>query len=159
MNQELESVVERYSAPLYRLAFSYCANRPDAEDVVQETFYEYLRRKPSFSAEAQRRSWLMTVAANRCRDLFRSAWRRRVVPLEAAANVAAAEPEAYPEVAEALARLAPGDRAAVYLFYYEQLPTKEIASILRMTDSAVRKRLSRARRELQTLLGGEADGR
>ena len=156
MNQELESVVERYSAPLYRLAFSYCANRPDAEDVVQETFYEYLRRKPSFSTEAQRRSGLMTV---RCRDLLRSAWRRRVVPLEAAANVAAAEPEAYPEVAEALARLAPGDRAAVYLFYYEQLPTKEIASILRMTDSAVRKRLSRARRELQTLLGGEADGR
>ena len=79
--------------------------------------------------------------------------------IEEAAHIAAPAPEEHPEVSEALAKLAPGDRAAVYLFYYEQLPTKEIASILRMTDSAVRKRLSRARRELQILLGGEADGR
>ena len=157
MDQEFQTMVERYSAPLYRLAFSYLGNRQDAEDVLQEVFVQFLRRRPVFSGEAQRRSWLMTVAANRCRDLLRSPW-RRTVPLDEAQSLADDVPEGDGDVADALAQLAPKDRAAVYLFYYEQLPTKEIAAILRMSDGAVRTRLSRARDRLKGLLGGGSDG-
>ncbi len=158
MNQDYEAVIERYSAPLYRLAFSYCANRPDAEDVVQDVFCEYLRRRPVFPSETQRRSWLMTVTANRCRDLLRSAWRRRTVSIEETAPMASETPEKHYEVAEALKKLPPKDRAAVYLYYYEELPSKTIASILHMSDGAVRMRLTRARQEFRELLGGGNDG-
>ena len=72
MEPKFETVVEQYSAPLYRLAYSWCATREDAEDVVQETFLKYLRRHPQFQAEAQRRAWLMTVTVNGCRDVLRS---------------------------------------------------------------------------------------
>ena len=158
MDLEFQTVVERYSAPLYRLAYSYLSSRQDAEDVLQEVFLKFLRRRPVFSAEEQRRAWLMTVTANQCRDLLRSPWRRRVGELHEAQGLSAPEPETYPEVAAALAQLPAKDRAVVYLFYYEQLPTKDIAAILRMTDSAVRTRLSRAREKLKDLLGGDDHG-
>ena len=155
MDLEFQTMVERYAASLYRLAFSYLCNRQDAEDVLQEVFLKFLRHRPVFSAEEQCRAWLMTVTANQCRDLLRSPWRRRVGELNEAQSLSAPEPESYPEVAAALAQLPAKDRAAVYLFYYEELPAKEIAAVLHMTDSAVRTRLSRARGKLKDLLGGD----
>ncbi|MBQ9044359.1 MAG: sigma-70 family RNA polymerase sigma factor [Oscillospiraceae bacterium] len=155
METDFEAVVERYTAPLYRLAYSYCGSREDAEDVLQETFLRYLSKRPRFSAEEQRRAWLMTVAANCCRDLLRRRARRAVVPLDE--TLAAPETERHPEVAAALAALPPKDRAMVYLFYYESLPTRQIARMLGMTDSAVRTHLTRARGKLRTILGGNAD--
>ena len=155
MDLEFQTMVERYAASLYRLAFSYLCNRQDAEDVLQEVFLKFLRHRPVFSAEEQRRAWLMTVTANQCRDLLRSPWRRRVGELNEAQSLSAPEPESYPEIAAALAQLPAKDRAAVYLFYYEELPAKEIAAVLHMTDSAVRTRLSRARGKLKDLLGGD----
>ncbi len=158
MDLEFQTMVERYSASLYRLAYSYLSNRQDAEDVLQEVFLKFLQRRPVFPAEEQCRAWLMTVTANQCRDLLRSPWRRRVGELQEAQGFSAPEAETHPEVAAALRQLAPKDRAVVYLFYYEELPTKEIAAILRMTDSAVRTRLSRAREKLKDLLGGDDHG-
>ena len=158
MDLEFQTIVERYSASLYRLAYSYCGNRQDAEDVLQEVFFKFLRQKPEYSSDQQLHAWLRTVTANRCRDLLRSPWRRRIRPLEEAANTAEPEQETYPEVAAALKELPPRDRAIVYLFYYEQLPTRDIAQTLHMTDTAVRSRLSRARERLKTLLGGDDHG-
>ena len=155
MDLEFQTMVERYAASLYRLAFSYLCNRQDAEDVLQEVFLKFLRHRPVFSAEEQRRAWLMTVTANQCRDLLRSPWRRRMGELNEAQSLSAPEPESYPEIAAALAQLPAKDRAVVYLFYYEELPAKEIAAVLHMTDSAVRTRLSRARGKLKDLLGGD----
>ena len=155
MDLEFQTMVERYSASLYRLAYSYLCNRQDAEDVLQEVFLKFLRHRPVFSAEEQRRAWLMTVTANQCRDLLRSPWRRRMGELNEAQSLSAPEPESYPEIAAALAQLPAKDRAVVYLFYYEELPAKEIAAVLHMTDSAVRTRLSRARGKLKDLLGGD----
>ena len=157
MEPTFEAVVERYSAPLYRLAYSWCGNREDAEDVLQEVFLKYLRKKPRFVEETQRRAWLMTVTVNGCRDLLRSRSRRRTVPMESAAALAAPEAEKHPEVAEALASLPPPDRVMVYLFYYESLPAREIARTLGTTEGAVRTRLTRARGKLRDLLGGNDD--
>ena len=158
MDLEFQTMVERYSASLYRLAYSYCGNRQDAEDVLQEVFLKFLRQRPDFSDEGACLAWLRTVTANQCRDLLRSAWRRRILPLEEAQNAAAPEQEPYPEVSAALQTLPPRDRAIVYLFYYEQLPTRDIAATLRMTDAAVRSRLTRARGKLKTILGGDDHG-
>ena len=154
MDLEFQKILERYSASLYRLAYSFLGSRQDAEDVLQEVFLKFLRKRPVFSAEEQCRAWLMTVTANQCRDLLRSPWRRRTLPLEEAAS----EPEPSPdgELEAALAQLKPKDRAIVYLFYYEQCSSAEIARTLRMSDAAVRSRLTRARQTLKTLLGGDA---
>ena len=156
MDLEFQTIVERYSASLYRLAYSFLGSRQDAEDVLQEVFFKFLRKRPVFAEESQLRAWLRTVTANQCRDILRSPWRRRTLPLEEAASEP--EPTPDPELEAALNQLKPKDRAVVYLFYYEQCSSAEIARTLHMTDAAVRSRLTRARQTLKTLLGGDEDG-
>ena len=82
MQIDFQQMVEEYTPSLYRLAFSYCGSRADAQDVVQEVFLKYLQSPPRCDSPAQLRGWLMTVTANKCKDLLRSAHRRRSVPLE-----------------------------------------------------------------------------
>ena len=48
MDLEFQTIVERYSASLYRLAYSFLGSRQDAEDVLQEVFFKFLRKRPDF---------------------------------------------------------------------------------------------------------------
>ena len=157
MHIDFQKVVEAHSASLFRLACSYCGNRSDAQDVVQEVFLKYLQHPPQCDGPEQLRAWLMTVTANKCKDLLRSARYRGAVPLEDASAPPGNADEVL-DVRAALEKLSPKQRTAVYLYYYEQLPTREIAKALGLTEAAVRARLLQARKQLKTLLGGEEDG-
>ena len=156
MQIQFQQVAEDYGASLYRLAYGYCLNRADAEDVVQEVFLSYLQHTPVCDSPQKLRAWLMTTTANKCKNLLRSGWRKRTLPLEDVH----APPDHRDEVIEvrsALAKLPPNLRGAVHLFYYEQLPTREIAELLNLSETAVRSRLFQARKKLRTLLGGDRD--
>ena len=108
MQIEFQQVVEEYASSLYRLACSYCGNRSDAQDAVQEVFLKYLQRPPVCDGPDQLRAWLMTATANKCKDLLRSAHRRRTAPLEDAP----APPENADEVLDVRAALDDGDGEA-----------------------------------------------
>ncbi len=154
MQLEFQQVVEAYGPALYRLAYSYCLNRSDAEYVVQEVFLSYLQRKPRCGSPEQLRAWLMTSTANKCKNLLKSGWRKRTLPLEDVH----ASPDHRDEVLEvrsALAKLPPNLRGVVHLYYFEQMPTKQIAELLSLSETAVRSRLFQARKQLKTLLGGD----
>ncbi len=157
MDIEFQQVVEAYAAGMYRLAYSYCANRADAEDVVQEVLIRYLQRPPRCSTPEKLRAWLMTATANKCRDLLRSGWRRKTQPLAQACAPSAMDDDAM-DVRAALQHLPPGQRGAVYLFYYEDMTTRQIAEALHVSETAVRSRLFQARKTLKRLLGGNDDG-
>lgn len=66
MNTDCLQSAQRYTRNMYRLAFSYCRNREDAEDVVQEVFLKLLRQKSEFLDEQKLRSWLLKVTVNAC---------------------------------------------------------------------------------------------
>ena len=102
----------------------------------------------------------MTATANQCRDLLKSAARRRNRALEEAERFAAPaeDPDTRLEVQRALQALDPKYRGVVYLFYYEDYPVKRIAQCLGLTQTTVRTRLGRARKQLKQLLGGEDRG-
>ena len=79
-DQRFQEAVELYGDMVFRLAYSYLKNRADAEDVMQETLLKlYVEPKDFESAEHERR-WLLHVAANECKKLLRSPWRRRTAP-------------------------------------------------------------------------------
>jgi len=154
MNKDFHQVVDTYAASLYRLACSYCGSHADAEDVVQEVFLKYLQTAPEFPTEQQLRAWLMRVTVNKCKDLLRSPWRQNREPLSDAE--AATTPDDPNDVVQAaLLRLSPGNQAVIYLYYYEEMSTKEIGEILKLSETAVRSRLFQARRHLKKLLGGD----
>lgn len=154
MQTDFQQTVETLMPLLYRLAYSYCLNRSDAEDVVQEVLLSYLQHPPRCGSPEQLRAWLMTATANKCKNLLQSGWRQRTQPLEDVH----ASPDHRDEVLEvraALSKLPPNLRGVVHLFYFEGIPTKEIAGMLGLTDTAVRSRLFQARKQLKKLLGGE----
>lgn len=149
--EEAARLVEAHSQAVYRLAYARTGSREDAEDITQETFLRLVRAAPVFRDEAHCRAWLLHVAMNCTRSLFRRPWCRRDLPLEEAANAAAPDGERG-DVLEAVLALPEQYRAPVHLFYYEDLPVEEIAKILGLREGAVRTRLSRARGMLRDML-------
>ena len=77
---------------------------------------------------------------NECKKLLRSPWRRRTGPLEEADEPVFDTP-AQSELFQQVMALPPKYRAAVYLYYYEDYPVKEIARILELNPSTVQTRL------------------
>lgn len=150
--EEALRLFRQYKDSVYRLALSFTGSVQDAEDVTQTVFLKLLETKPALEA-GRERTWLFQVAANECRSLWRRLSRRRTEPLEAALTVAA--PEADRAVLEAVGRLKPGDRAVLYLFYYEGYSARETGELLGISQSAVTTRLQRARQKLKLTLEQE----
>lgn len=153
--EEFARAVEDYGDTVFRVAYSYLKNRADAEDVMQETLLKlYLEPKP-FDSPEHRRNWLLRVAVNESKKLLRTAWRRRGVPLEERDETAVFDTPAQSELFERVMALPPKYRTAIYLYYYEDCPVKEIAAAMGANPSTVQTWLLRARGTLrQELLEG-----
>ena len=87
----------------------------------------------------------------------RSAWRRRRASLEEAALAAVQIPEPS-DLLEAVQKLPPKYRTAIFLRYYEGYAVGEIAQTLGVKPALVSTWLARGREKLKTMLGGELDG-
>jgi RNA polymerase sigma-70 factor (ECF subfamily) len=150
---ELEQIMEMYGKTVYRLAYSQTRSKTDAEDIFQDVFLRYFRKRPEFDSEEHRKAWLLRVTLNQSKSLFRSAWFRHTVPLED--QMVFDEPEER-ELDEALAQMKSGERKLLHLFYYEGLSVREIGQLLNRKESTVRTQLTRARRHLAEIMKGEA---
>ncbi len=147
----MEEIIRRHGGAVYRLARAYMRNPHDADDVFQDVFLTYARKAPAFRDDEHRRAWLLRVTINRCRSLYRSAWMRRMLPLECAAGLSTPAP-ADPALEEALSRLPAKYRAVIHLSCFERYSAEEIADMLGLQPGSVRSQLSRARRMLEELL-------
>ena len=143
------AALDRYGDMLYRLCFVMLRNAADAEDAVQETFLQYLRRAPRFASAGHEKAWLITTAKNKCRDILRE--RRRHLPLpdgEVLPDLLALPDPADSGILEALLTLPEKYRLVLTLYYVEDVPIREIARTIQRTPSAVKMRLKKGRRLL-----------
>lgn len=138
----------RYRDDVYRLAVNYTRSRSEAEDVCQTVFLKLIQHQGELTP-GKEKAWLMQVTANQCRDLLRSAWWRRTVPLEAAARMSR---NGADETIYLLQKLPPKYRVVLYLHYYEQYNTQEIARLLKIPAGRVSTRLRRGREQLKSML-------
>ena len=153
---QMALIYDKYSSAVYRAAFAYCKNSADAEDIVQETFIKRFRTDIDFPDDKAEKAWLMKVAANKCRDLFRSARYRyfyNSVPLDEA-NLVYETPEES-AVYHAVMELPPKYRLVIHLYYYEGYSVAETAKIIGKSETAVQTQLYRARKLLKKTLGEE----
>ena len=145
--QNIESLFSTYRDDVFRLAISYTRNLQEAEDVCQTVFLKLLEQKHIQSGKEK--AWLMQVTANQCRSLLRSGWWKKTEPLD---NTVTADAPKTDEVLASVMELPPIYRVVIFLHYYEGYTTAEIAKLLKITQSAVTTRLSRARSILQEKL-------
>lgn len=149
---ELEQVMELYGATVYRMAYAQTHSPQDADDIYQEVFLRYFRKRPVFESEEHRKAWLLRVIVNTGKSYMTSAWMRHTAPLDR--EISFPEPEIR-ELDEALGQLQPKDRMLLHLFYYEGQSTREMALLLGRRESTVRTQMTRARARLKMILEGE----
>ena len=150
--KEFERLTTLFLDCIYRVAFSGCRNYPDAEDVVQNTFLKLLQRKENFAEDTQAKYWLIRVTMNECKSLWRTPWKQRVTSTEELFCEPAFETPEQSELYYAVRELPVKYRRVVHLYYFEDYNVKEIAGILKISETAVQTRLLRARQKLKEKL-------
>lgn len=148
----IAEVVRRYLDMVIRIAYQYTQNKPDAEDIAQDTFIKLLDQDLT-QDDSHLKAWLIRVTINSCKDLKKSAWRRKTQPIDSAAeNIEAPE---YIGVMEELWLLPAKYRNVIYLYYYEQYSVPEIAKILGRSPNTVSSWLTRGRQKLKLIIEEE----
>ena len=152
---EMDAIIDRYQNTVYGLALTRTGNRADADDVFQEVFLAYYQSGKTFRDENHRKAWLLRTTVNQSRRVTSSSWRQKTVPLSEREDVPVhfKEPEEN-RVWTALQGLSEEYRLPIYLFYFQELSTQEIAKVLSIRPGAVRMRLTRGRDQLRDALKG-----
>ena len=155
--QEVNRAIERYADTVRRICMLHLKNRADTEDIFQTVFLKYLLHTAPFADDEHEKAWLIRVTINACRDLLRSFFRSRTVPLDAVAEQAAELSPDHREVLNAVLSLPQKYKDVVYLHYYEGYAAPEIGRILGKNVNTVYTLLNRAKQQLREKLGGEDD--
>lgn len=153
--EKAEYLANTYADAILRLSYTYLKNTQDAEDICQTVFVRLLTEPRSFESPEHERAYILRMAANACKNLLKSPWRKRTCDLEGCAELAAPEP-GDGSVLAAVNELPPHYRAVIYLHYYEGYQASEIGEILDVPTGTVHTRLVRGRERLRNLLGGIA---
>jgi len=156
--QAFSALVELYQTPVYNLCYRMLNNAGDAEDAAQETFLRAYKSMKKYDDSRSFPTWLMSIAAHYCIDQLRKR-RMTIVSTEDLPYFEVVEGKPGPEsimtqrqeqenVRKLLHTINPVDRAAVVMYYWNELSYQEISQALGLTESAVKSRLHRARRSL-----------
>lgn len=143
------ALMERSKQSLWRAAMAVLRNPDDAADAMQDTVLEAWKNLPRLSKPAYFTTWLTRILLYNSYDILRR--RRREAPVEEWQEAGAeADRDDVADVHRTLERLAENDRLVLTLFYLNDLPVKDIAGVLGISDGAVRVRLTRARERFRS---------
>lgn len=152
-DQSVEEVFQEYGNMLYRIAFVMMKNAFDAEDVVQDTLIKYMEHRESgktFETEEYRKAWLIRVDINLCKNRLRFYKNHPKIGMEELSRYY--EEKEDTRLMDSLLLLPSKYREVLLLHYVEGYQGKEIAGMLKLSESAVRKRLERGRGKLRAVL-------
>ena len=172
--QAFAELIGRYDDNVFRLVFHITRNREDAEDAVQEALFKAYVNLARFHGDSRFYTWLVRIAMNEALMKLRKSRPHRTVSLDEIFE--GVEPGSLPWEAEdrenpetqyarqeldetvnyALRRLDPNFREVFMLRAVQQFSTRETAAKLRVSVTAVKTRLRRARLQLRYELSRSA---
>lgn len=156
--QETDLAIQRYGDTVRRLCMIHLKNEADTQDIFQTVFLKYLLYKGEFESQEHEKAWMIRVTLNACKDLLKSFFRSRTVPLEELTDCARQMTDDNREVLNAVLALPQKYRDVIYLHYYEGYTAPEIGRILGRKVNTVYTDLTRAKGRLREMLGGDGDG-
>ncbi len=168
---------EQHKLPLWRAAVAVLGNVDDAADALQDATIKAWQAIPRFEGRSHVATWLMRILLHACYDLLRK--RKREIPYaplgvtgeSAIAEFAFDEQRALVggkhrvdcdtiiDVRDAIGKLSSDDRLLLTLFYVNDYPVQQIATILNLSEGAVRTRLARTREKFKAVYLCENEGR
>ena len=152
--EEFAAAVTEHSRGMFRAARSILDSDADAEDAVGEAVLRAWQVWDRLRARGAVRAWLLKIAGNCAYEQRRRGG--RVIYTDELEPLAGGAEDAYPGgLWEAVLSLPEEQRAAVTLYYYEDLPVAEVARVLGVAQGTVTSRLGRARQRLKERLREE----
>ena len=165
-------LAQRYARRIHLLAFHYCRNAQDAEDLSQEVWLKAYQALRSFRSDSSFYTWLRRITINAFLNHRRSNFFRRRGQTTAVQLVqidseplelrSVSEENIYNKllfetVVEALAELTPSQRLAFLLRHYEGMSYDEIANAMNCSAGTVKKSVSRAIIKLRARLSYDSE--
>lgn len=154
----IEDLYHNHARNIQRLCYLYLGDAAASEDAMQETFLKAYEKYPLFRGNSDIKTWLTRIAINTCKDMQRRDAGKNVFPAaEVLENTQHTTdvPENTIEkllVSEAIHRLPRELREVVILFYYQELTTRTISTVLHIPRTTVEFRLKKARGELKKVI-------
>ena len=151
---QAKRLVNLYADMILRISYQYLKQTCDAEDICQTVFLKYITGGMAFDSTEHEKAWIIRTTINACKDHLKSAFFRRTVTLDNAAQIPApAVPDSW--LLDAMKGLPEKHRISLYLYYYEEYSAREIAKVMGVSESAVGQYLTRGRRKLRTIITDE----
>ena len=151
-------IVETLRVPVYNLCYRMLYNEGEAEEAAQESFWRAWSAIEKFDRSRPLSTWIMSIAAHYCIDRKR---KKQVDKVEITEEMEELLPDTTPnperevvrmEREEQVHRILNGlndlDRAMVIMAYWNEMSMNEIAEAVRMTESAVKSKLFRIRKQI-----------
>lgn len=167
-DEAFTQLVERYQNPVYNLCYRMLGNAQEAEDAAQEAFWRAYQAIRRYDRNRSFATWLLSITAHYCIDLQR---KRRLPTLEIEDWMEEVLPDNTPDpermtgareekerIQKMLSDLNPQDRAAIILRYWYEFSEEEISRTLKLSVSAVKSRLHRARLKFAAIYQAEQNG-
>ena len=155
-----ETLVSRHYGTIYRMAYKWCGNQADAEDITQNACIKLARAIGSFRGEAAFTSWLYRLVINTAKDWQRqqaASNNRTAMGDNRIATETPADDAVYAQqVIASIHQLPEGEKEALLLVVGEGLSHREAAEIIGCKESTVSWRIHEARKKLNKLFEGGA---
>lgn len=151
-----ELLYRRMAGSLWSYLFRLTGDAAVADDLLQKSFFRYLRANPTLATEEHTRRWIFRTATNLAFDHFRETKRER--NLDAATQRSEAGPAMEPrevlrhDMMKTFAELKPRERALLWLAHVEEADHEDISEALGVKTKSVKVLLFRARKRLGELL-------
>lgn len=174
-SQDFERLYKEYRARVYSLCLCMTANRDDAEDLTQETFFRLLTKLDTFRGESSFYAWLRRVAINVVLLRFQKAYWRRETSLDemaesspvdapSATEIGAADPALLEtpnriDLERAIDQLPAGSKAVLLLHDLEGFQHDEISKQMGCTCGTSKSQLHKARLKVREMLQETYGGR
>ncbi|ABX43943.1 RNA polymerase sigma factor [Lachnoclostridium phytofermentans] len=160
---EIEDLVRTYGNDVLRTAYMYVKDIHIAEDIFQDVFIKVNNHLHTFQGNSSIKTWILRITINTCKDYIKSAYHRKMVPMEefiedsivSESEFDAVErEETIHTVKEAVMALPEHYRSVILCVYFDELSMDETAKALDLPVGTVKSRLARAKEKLKESMEG-----
>ncbi len=155
----IDEIMNKYGQEVLQLVYSYVNNKEVAEDLTQDIFVKCYKSLHTYKGNSNVKTWLWRIAINHCKDYIKSWYNKKVIVTEDDFTYMESQKESVEqtviqnaedrELASAIMSLPIKYREVIYLFYYEELPIKEIAIVIEVKENTIKTRLKKAKELLK----------
>ena len=152
--EQFDFVYKEYAKELLQIAYGYTKNKEDSIDIMQNAYIAVLESNKRFESNEHIKYFLIRVTINESINFVKSYSKKKVLcNNDIIMNIAETKKDELPyDISEIVNTLPEKYKTIIVLYYYDGMKIKDISKVLKMKESAVKKRLERARNLVKEII-------